>query len=505
MTAFDLLVIGGGINGVGIARDAAGRGLKVLLVEKDDLASHTSSWSTKLIHGGLRYLEHREFRLVRESLKEREVLLEAAPYLIRPLRFVLPHHGEMRPRWMLRAGLFIYDHLGGRKHLEGSTAYALTGTEIGACLKDQYTHGYEYTDCQTDDSRLVVVNALDARDRGADIRTRTEFVSAERAGDAWAVEIRSEQGAVTVRAKAIVNASGPWVTSLFDRMSDLQAKKKLRLVKGSHLILKQLYSHDRAYIFQNGDGRIVFTIPYHRGTTLVGTTDEPFEGDPASASISDDETRYLLASINEYFETAVTEDAVLGSFSGVRPLYDELGEENASAVTRDYAFDIDDEDGLALLSVYGGKLTTYRRLAEHAVDKLSSYLGEATGPWTETAALPGGQLTPEQWRSFEGDLIERFPSLPEDLLRRWAAAYGTRVDDLLAGPATIEGLGQDFGCGLYSTEVDFLIEQEWAQSAEDILFRRMKLGMFMSEHQIQQLETYLLTCNALSGSPATAA
>ncbi|GGY57103.1 glycerol-3-phosphate dehydrogenase [Parvularcula lutaonensis] len=486
---YDLLVIGGGINGVGIARDAAGRGLRVLLVEKDDLASHTSSWSTKLIHGGLRYLEHYEFRLVSESLREREVLLRAAPHMVRPLRFVLPHDRNQRPVWLIRTGLFLYDHIGGRGTMERSRALDLTKAKEGRALKEQFTRGFAYSDAQVDDSRLVVINAIDAREHGADIRVRTRFISAERKGDCWEAMIEGE--VKPVRARALVNAAGPWVTDLFAGIKGAEPKKRLRLVKGSHLVTRRVYDGDHAYIFQNPDKRIVFTIPWVNDSTLIGTTDEPYEGPPAKAAISEEETDYLLDSVNAYLRRPVTRSDITSTFSGVRPLYDDLSAKSASAVTRDYAFDIDGEEGEApLLSVYGGKLTTYRKLAEHALEKLSDRIemGEA---WTEEARLPGGDVALEDWPRFEEEMRQRFGFLPDAVMKRMLMAYGTRLPDLLGDAESMADLGEDFGHGLTEREVAWLREHEWARTVNDILTRRTKLGLVFTEPERERLAAYL--------------
>lgn len=493
MSTYDLLVIGGGINGVGIARDAAGRGLSVLLCERDDLASHTSSWSTKLIHGGLRYLEHKEFRLVREALMEREVLLNAAPHMIEPLRFVLPHHKGLRPGWMLRIGLFLYDNLGGRKHLEGTERVDLTTSVLGKPLADRFRFGFEYTDCRTDDSRLVVLNAIDARERGADIRTKTELISAERKDGVWHANIVGPNGErQTVQARCLINAAGPWVTSLISRIAGVEARKKLRLVKGSHILTKQLYEHDRAYIFQNEDGRIVFTIPYVNDTTLIGTTDIGYDGDPASATISAEETAYLCQSVSEYLKTPVTPDMVVGDFSGVRPLYDDLGKDEASAVTRDYAFDIERDNGeLPLLSIYGGKLTTYRKLAEHALEKLASDFPSASGAWTRASTLPGGEGGYAQLAATRSSLFGRYCFLGEGTFDRVFKAYGARMTRVLGDAESADDLGYAFGHGLFQAEVSYLLKHEWVRSAEDLLERRTKLGALFTTDQKQRLADFI--------------
>ncbi|MEO1658416.1 MAG: glycerol-3-phosphate dehydrogenase [Pseudomonadota bacterium] len=492
MEPYDLLVIGGGINGVGIARDAAGRGLRVLLCEKDDLASHTSSWSTKLIHGGLRYLEHREFRLVRESLIEREVLLNAAPHMVKPLRFVLPHHEGLRPAWLLRVGLFLYDHIGGRKLLPPTKRIDLKSDPLGAPLAKQFTDGFEYTDCQVDDSRLVVLNAMDAKGHGADIRTRTTLVTAEREGNVWRATLSKPGGErEVVLAKAVVNAAGPWVTDVLGTVTGAEARKKLRLVKGSHILTRRLYAHDRAYIFQNADGRIIFTIPYVNDTTLIGTTDEVFEGNPQEAAISDAETDYLCHSVSEYLAKPVTRDMIVGSFSGVRPLYDELGKEDASAVTRDYAFDIEHEGGAPILSVYGGKLTTYRKLAEHALEQLAEFFPSMAPAWTRDAALPGGGDGYARWAERAETLKQRYSFLAPETLDRLLRAHGENIEVVLGDAASEADLGIHFGHGLYSIEIDYMMGHEFVRSADDILMRRTKLNDLMSDDQRAAISSYI--------------
>ena len=495
----DLLVVGGGINGTGIARDAAGRGLSVLLVERDDLASHTSSWSTKLVHGGLRYLEHYEFRLVRESLKEREVLLEAAPHLVRPMRFVLPHHAELRPFWLLRLGLFLYDHIGGRRHLPPTKTLALRGTPLGAPLQDRFVRGFEYTDCSVDDSRLVAACAVDAASRGAVIATRTALTGGRREDGGWRCTVEDASGTHAVRARAVVNAGGPWVTDLLSGFSGAKADKRIRLVKGSHIVTGALYDHDRAYIFQNADERIVFAIPYIHGGTLIGTTDEPYEGDPAKAEISEAETRYLCEAVSEYLARPVTPADVTSTYSGVRPLYDDLKAEDAQAVTRDYAFDVDrgeDEaapgDGLTapLLSIFGGKLTTFRKLAEHAMAELSGDLGGA-GAWTREAALPGGEMGYEGWDAWKAETAARYPFLDQERLDRLCAAYGTRIARVLGDASSADDLGHDFGHGLTESEVAYLREAEFARTAEDVLDRRTRLGLRFTAEERAALAAYM--------------
>ncbi len=502
----DLLVVGGGVNGVGVARDAAGRGLKVLLCEMNDLASATSSWSTKLIHGGLRYLEHYEFRLVRESLIEREVLLNAAPHIITPLRFVLPHHRGLRPAWLLRLGLFLYDHLGGRKALPPTTRVDLRHGPLGAPLKDDFVRGFEYADCRVDDARLVVLNAIDARERGAEIITGARFARAAREPDGatWRCVITDDrQQSRTVTAHAVVNAAGPWVTELFDGVEGATPKKRLRLVKGSHLIVKRLFDHDRAYIFQNADDRIIFAIPYHDGATLIGTTDEPYEGDPAAVAISEAEIEYLLASASEYFAEPVTRDMIVSDYSGVRPLFDDLSAKNASAVTRDYAFDVDDggAGGAPLLSVYGGKLTTYRKLAEHALEKLKPSLPSMGPAWTAGAPLPGGEMGYGGWADFVAAMDEAYAFVPAQTRARVLAAYGGRLPQLLGDAARLEDLGAHYGGGLYEREVAYLVDHEWARTAADILWRRSKLGLVFTPAETAALEARLAAGAVAADAP----
>ncbi len=474
---YDLLVVGGGINGAGIARDAAGRGLKVLLVEQGDLASATSSRSTKLIHGGLRYLEYYEFRLVREALKEREILLNAAPHIVWPLRFVLPHERHLRPAWMIRLGLLLYDHLGGRHRLPGSRGVALDRDPVGRPLKESFRRGFVYSDCWVEDSRMVALNARDAAERGADIRTRTRCVSAAREGDVWRAKF-SDGGQAT--ARALVNAAGPWVAQFLDQGLHLPHRSVLRLVKGSHIVVPRLFEGDQAYILQNDDRRIVFAIPYERNFTLIGTTDVPYEGDPADVAISEEETGYLCQVINRYFRKSISPADVVWHYAGVRPLYDDASAD-ASAVTRDYVLDLAaPEGGAPLLSIFGGKITTYRRLAEHAMEKLAPYLPKAGGTWTASSRLPGGDIPDADFAGFLARLQVGRPWLPADLARRYARAYGTRVERLLGEAKSLAELGRAYGEDLYGAEVEYLIDQEWARSAEDILWRRSKLGLHLS-------------------------
>ena len=485
----DLLIVGGGINGAGIARDAAGRGLSVMLVERDDLASHTSRWSSKLIHGGLRYLEYYEFRLVREALIEREVLLRAAPHIVWPLSFVLPHSPEQRPAWMIRLGLLLYDHLGGREILPGSTAVNLAAPgPLGDPLQPWIKRGFTYSDCWVEDSRLVALNAVDAAARGAQIRTRTRCVRARRTDGGWLAELQESGGrSGEVRARALVNAAGPWVSSFLEGALGVSSGKRVRLIKGSHIVVPRLYPGEHPYILQNDDKRIVFVIPFEGEFSLIGTTDVPYEGDPAQARITQDETDYLCRVVNRYFRRGIEPGDVVWSYAGVRPLYDDASG-SASAVTRDYVFDLDAGTGRApLLSIFGGKITTYRKLAEHALEKLQPVMGFSGGAWTAGAVLPGGDMPGADFAAFLATVRREHSWVPEALLRRWARAYGTRLSTLLGGAQRIADLGVDLGGGLYEAEVRYLVEHEWARTAEDILWRRSRLGLHVGEDTMVRL------------------
>ncbi|MEM6828284.1 MAG: glycerol-3-phosphate dehydrogenase [Pseudomonadota bacterium] len=480
---FDLLIIGGGINGAGIARDAAGRGMSVCLVEKDDLAQATSSASTKLVHGGLRYLEHLEFRLVRESLIERERLLQMAPHIIWPLRFVLPHDQGLRPKWMLRLGLFLYDHLGGRKILPPTRDVNLRAAPHADTLEDRLTHGWEYSDCWVEDSRLVVLNALDAKERGADIRTRTECVGLERGEDGWNATLRSADGVETrVTTHAVINAAGPWVDKVLGRALPRETHTNLRLVKGSHLIFPKLFDGDHCYIFQNKDDRIIFAIPYEGDFTLVGTTDQSFEGDPTGIDISPEEAAYICEAANEYLRTDIAPDQAVASYAGVRPLYENNAGSN-STVTRDYQFELDvgkSGEKSPILSIFGGKITTYRKLAEHALEKLLSAPG---GSWTAGAPLPGGDMDPSQFDAFVAEMTERYASLEPKTVLRLCRAYGTRLADILGDTAGPNELGPLIAGDLYEAELRYLVDTEFATRAEDVLTRRSKLYLHLTPEQ----------------------
>jgi glycerol-3-phosphate dehydrogenase len=487
----DLLIVGGGINGVGIARDAAGRGLSVLLVEQDDLASHTSSASTKLIHGGLRYLEYGEIRLVREALIERERLWGMAPHIIWPLRFVLPQNRSPRPGWMVRLGLFLYDHLGGRKKLPATETIDLASAAAGNGLEDRRGKAFVYSDCWVEDSRLVALNALDAAERGAAIHTRAKLVAAARDANVWRATIEQADGtARVVEARILVNAAGPWVADVLGRVAGVESDRGVRLVKGSHIVVPRLYEGDHAFMLQNSDRRIVFTIPYEGRFTLVGTTDEPWQGPPGKPEIDAEETRYLLDTIARYFEKPVAEGDIVWCYSGIRPLYDDHAA-NASAVTRDYVLDVNAGEGRApILSIFGGKITTYRKLAEHALEELAPHLPRKTEAWTAGAALPGGDMPDADFEAFLTNLAARHPAIAPALLRRLARAYGTRVEAMLGE------LGPDLGGALHAAEVDYLVGSEFARTAEDILWRRSKLGLHVPPGTEQRLSAYLAVRSA---------
>ncbi|KAF3997387.1 glycerol-3-phosphate dehydrogenase [Glaciimonas immobilis] len=490
----DLLVVGGGINGAGIARDAIGRGLSVLLCEQDDLAAHTSSASTKLIHGGLRYLEHYEFSLVRKALQEREVLLRLAPHIISPLRFVMPHVSSLRPAWMIRAGLFLYDHLSKRKVLPGSRGIDFRSHVSGAPLKKSFKKGFVYSDAAVQDARLVVLNAMDARERGATVMTKTRLIAARQGTLYWDATLQSTiTGENThVKARCVVNAAGPWVASLLSGALNTAARHHIRLVKGSHIVTKRLFDHDHAYIFQNPDKRIVFAIPYENDFTAIGTTDVEYSGDPAKVDISEEETAYLCESVNRYFNIPVSPSQVVWSWSGVRPLLEEEVA-NPSAVTRDYRLELTTEPEMApVLSVFGGKITTYRRLAEEAMEKLQplfSYMKAQA--WTADAPLPGGDIENADFPRFLKQFQQRYAWLPAATAKRYAHAYGSRVSALLDGVNTIVGLGELFGADLYEIEVRYMMDKEWALTAEDIIWRRSKLGLRLDGDAITRLTAWL--------------
>ena len=481
--------MGGGVNGSGIARDAAGRGLKVLLCEQDDLASHTSSASTKLIHGGLRYLEEFHFALVRKALREREVLLAAAPHIMRPLHFVMPHDAHLRPAWMIRAGLFLYDHLAKRAHLAASSSIRLDAHIAGEPLKSGYHRGFVYSDGWVDDARLVVLNALDAQARGATILTRVRCEQLTPQGAAWAARLRDAGGTLTVSARAVVNASGPWVSEFVTRATPVKAAHEVRLVKGSHIVVPRLFDHRYAYIFQNEDRRIVFAIPYEHDFTLLGTTDVDYHGDPAAVHIEAAEIAYLCALSNRYFKQQITPADAVWSYSGVRPLLQDESSDPMS-VTRDYALELDREPA-PLLSVFGGKITTYRKLSEDAVDMLGAILGAARPAWTAGALLPGGDLPDGSFAVFLRTLERRYPWLPGALRRRYAHAYGSRIEHVLGGATRLADLGAEVLPQLHERELEYLCREEFARTSEDILWRRSKLGLHLLQVNLAPLERWL--------------
>lgn len=493
---YDLIIIGGGVNGCGIARDAAGRGLKVALFEQFDLASGTSSASTKLIHGGLRYLEYYEFRLVREALTEREVIWAMAPHIVWPLRFVLPYQKGLRPAWLIRLGLFLYDHIGGRKLLRATRTVNLDEASTGKPLKRGFKKGFEYSDCWVDDSRLVTLNARAAADLGARIATRAKVASARREGDIWHTTIQHADGNIeTVAGRMVINAAGPWVGENLKTVVPIKTPAGVRMVQGSHIVVPKMFEHKRAYIFQNRDNRIVFAIPYERDFTLIGTTDRDYHGDPKDVAASEEEINYLCAAASEYFVQPVKRSDVVWTYSGVRPLYDD-GASKAQEATRDYVLHLDEVDGKApLLSIFGGKITTYRRLAESVLAKLSHHMSadeNAKAGWTAHVRLPGGDFP--EITSFQGIawmLHEAYPFLPRLTCQRLVRAYGTRAHVFLDGAKSIEDLGRHFGADLYEREVRYLIDHEWARTGDDVLWRRSKLGLRLTPDEAARLSAFM--------------
>ncbi len=485
----DLLVVGGGINGAGIAADAAGRGLSVILCEQKDLAGATSSASSKLIHGGLRYLEHYEFRLVREALKEREVLLAKAPHMIKPLRFILPHSPHLRPRWMILAGMFLYDHLGRRKTLAASTGHRF-GPE--SPLLPQFRRGFEYSDCWVDDARLVVLNAMIVRRYGGQVLNRTSCLNAQRNGKLWQAELQDLKSGQkrTVHARGVVNAAGPWVAKFLSGSMKQKSPYGIRLIQGSHMVVPRLHNGAEAYILQNQDQRVVFVIPYHGKFSLIGTTDQEYKGDPYQVEITQEETDYLIEVVNQHFKKQITRDDVVWAYSGVRPLCDDESDD-PSAITRDYTVEIADQDGqLPVLSVFGGKVTTYRKLAESAMNQLAPYFPDMGSDWTATTPLPGGDL-PDGFQNFKLSVRERYPFLDDETSKRMCRNYGTLVTEVLGKASSEADLGEPIGHGLYGREVDYLVTREWANCVEDIIWRRSKLGLLLSKEEVSKLRSYL--------------
>lgn len=486
MKEFDVAIVGGGINGCGIARDAAGRGASVLLVEQNDLASGTSSASSKLIHGGIRYLENYDFRLVRESLHERELLLQNAPHLVRPMRFVIPHVASMRPAWVMKLGIRLYDFLAGRSVLPRSRVLDLARDPAGVPLRANAGTGFEYSDCVTDDARLVIANAIDARERGADIRTRTRLVTARRSGGRWELVIGEGAKRETVLARVLVNAAGPWAANVIDTNINGVAPVKLRLVKGSHIVCPQLYADDRAYVLQSDDRRIIFVVPFGEKHTLIGTTDVEISGDPSHATASAEEIRYLCELAGRFFKTSVEPGKVVWSFAGVRPLIDGGG--TASTATREYQIATDGGHGEApLLSLIGGKLTAFRAMCEDVVNRLGQWLA-LSGAWTANEPLPGGDLGARGFDGLLADLSRNHTYLPDATLRRIAHAYGRRAVNMLGGAQKLDDLGPRLVGDLHARELEYLRAQEWAQTADDVLFRRTRLGIGVSDTEIEAVK-----------------
>lgn len=511
---FDLLIIGGGINGCGIARDAAGRGLRVCLAEMSDIGSATSASSTKLFHGGLRYLEYFEFRLVREALMEREVLLRAMPHIAWPMRFVLPYHKDMRfdaetpiskllnfimpwmkgrrPAWLIRLGLFLYDQLGGRQILPATSSMNLQGRAEGAPLKEEFKKAYEYSDCWVEDSRLVILNARDAEAHGAVIKPRTKVMSADVEDGIWRVSLNDLGSGRTfdVTAKMVVNAAGPWVGDVLRGTLKSNQRGGVRLVRGSHIVTKELFDHEKSYFFQGTDGRIIFAIPYETDFTLIGTTDCDHEDADQAPEITEQERNYLIDFVNRYLAKPISDKDVVWTYSGVRPLYDD-GAKSATATTREYVLNLDQSRGAAALHIFGGKITTYRRLAEAALEKVRTVFPDIKAPWTKGAPLPGGDFPVDGFNALVASLREQHSYLSARWATRLARAYGTEAQDLLAGAKTKENLGIDFGCDLTQREVEWLIHKEYARTAEDVIWRRSKLGLRLTKAQIERLDDWM--------------
>ena len=513
-SVYDLFVIGGGINGCGIARDAAGRGMHVGLAEMGDLASATSSASTKLFHGGLRYLEYFEINLVKHALAEREILLKAMPHISWPMRFVLPYHSDMRfegstpasrllntvmpwmkgrrPAWMVRLGLFFYDRLGGRDLLPGTETLDLSGSVEGAPLQDRFSKAFEYSDCWVEDSRLVVLNARDAEKRGADIMPRTKVISAQRDGDVWAVTLEDQITGESriVIARMLVNAAGPWVGDVLQQKARVNTRESVRLVRGSHIVTEKLYDHDKCYFLQGTDGRIIFAIPYETDFTLIGTTDAEHSDPDQEPVCTETERDYLLAFANGYFKRQLSAEDVVWSYSGVRPLYDD-GASSATAATRDYTLKVDTAGGAPILNIFGGKITTYRKLAEDAMEKIVPFFPGASGHWTAGVPLPGGDFAVESFDDLVARLSEDFEFLTPFTARRMVRAYGTESWNIVAGMESVDDMGREFGAGLCAREVDWLWRNEYARSADDILWRRSKLGLRLTPKEVAELDAYM--------------
>jgi glycerol-3-phosphate dehydrogenase len=494
MAEFDLAIIGGGINGTGLARDAAGRGIRVLLVEMNDLGSGTSSASSKLIHGGLRYLEHGAFRLVREALSEREVLLRMAPHLVRPMRFMLPPLPGLRSPVLLRIGLFLYDVLGARKLLPASRTVDLTHHLSGHPLKREFRYGFEYSDCSVDDARLVVLNAIDAAERGAVIRTRTRCTRAERR-EKWELVLSDHGRRDTATARVLVNAAGPWIGAVADTILRQPLARPVRLIKGSHIVVRRPFQNDYGYILEAPDRRVVFVLPFTDGFSLIGTTDENFVGDLSAPAPTAQEIGYLCDVVNRYFRNVVTPDEVVWSFSGVRALYDD-GSDKPEDVTRDYELVLDKGEGKApLLTIYGGKITTYRRLAEAALARIGHFF-EGSSPWTARSSLPGGEFAPEAFETRVDEARRRWPFLSDAHARRLMHAYGLRAERFLADARSLNDLGSRLAGDLTEAEVRYLVDNEWAQTADDVLWRRSKLGLIASTEEVSALDRLIASMTA---------
>ena len=512
-TPIDLFIIGGGINGCGIARDAAGRGMLVALAEMNDLASATSSASTKLFHGGLRYLEYFEINLVRHALEERETLLRAMPHISWPMRFVLPYHKDMRfeggtptskllnifmpwtrgkrPAWLIRLGLFLYDNLGGRNILPGAKTISLDGTAEGAPLQDKYQKAFEYSDCWVEDSRLVVLNARDAEERGAKIMTRTRVLSAAREGDLWEITTEDAEGnQQTHHAKMLINAGGPWVGDIIQSKVRVNSAEGVRLVRGSHIVTRRLFDHDKCYFFQGTDGRIIFAIPYETDFTLIGTTDADHDDPNVKPVCTPEEQSYLLNFANGYFKQQLTDADVVWTYSGVRPLYDD-GASSAAAATRDYILKVEAQGGAPILNIFGGKITTYRKLAEDAMDKVAPFFVGLEGHWTAGAPLPGGDFPVDGVDNLLRDLQAAYPFVDDRWALRLIRAYGTEAMAILNGAQTSDDLGRDFGASLTEAEVRWLMSHEYARTADDVLWRRSKLGLRLSKEQAAALDDWM--------------
>ncbi len=520
---FDLFIIGGGINGCGIARDAAGRGLSVGLAEMNDLASATSGASTKLFHGGLRYLEYFEFGLVREALAEREVLLSAMPHISWPMRFVLPYHDDMRfevgtpasrllaaampwmrgrrPAWLIRMGLFLYDHLGGRRILQGTATLDLDVDPAGQPLDSKFRKAFEYSDCWVQDARLVVLNARDAAAYGARIMTRTRVIAAKRTGGSWQVTLEAGGREFEVRARMLVNAGGPWVDDIMSNVVQANTRERVRLVRGSHIVTRRLFNHDKCYFFQGTDGRIVFAIPYEDDFTLIGTTDEDHDDPSVPAVCTAEEKRYLLDFASRYLKNPVTENDVVWTYAGVRPLYDD-GATSATAATRGYVLKLDEAGGAPLLSVHGGKITTYRKLAEAALAIIAPLLGSPDRGWTAGVPLPGGDLPVDGFEDFVAELLADYPFLTRGWARRLARTYGTETRQMLSGVRTLDDMGQDLGESITALELDWAIANEWVMTAEDYLWRRTKLGLRIDKDGVERIEAYIKAAESEAGGGA---